>query len=62
MVVSIMAMVLMMIAILNPDQKKIKVSSSKKSVKEMTDKELNAEVNRLRLEQQYMQLSPEERL
>ena len=61
MVVSVMAMVLM-ITILNPDQKKIKVSSSKKSVKEMTDEELNAAVNCLRLEQQYMQLSPEERL
>ena len=38
---------------------KPKSSSSKKSVKEMTDEELNAAVNRLRLEQQYRQLSPE---
>lgn len=38
---------------------KPKASSSKKSVKEMTDAELNAAVNRLRLEQQYKQLSPE---
>lgn len=38
---------------------KPKVFSSKKSVKEMTDAELNAAVNRLRLEQQYIQLSPE---
>lgn len=38
---------------------KPRASSSKKSVKEMTDAELNAAVNRLRLEQQYRQLSPE---
>lgn len=38
---------------------KPKSSGSKKSVKEMTDAELNAAVNRLRLEQQYRQLSPE---
>lgn len=37
---------------------KPKASGSKKSVKEMTDAELNAAVNRLRLEQQYIQLSP----
>ena len=59
MVVSIMVMVLIMITILNPDQKKTKVSSSKKFVKEITDEELNAAVNCLRLEQQYMHLSPE---
>lgn len=38
---------------------KTKVSSSKKSVKEMTDEELNDAVNCLRLEQQYIHLSPE---
>lgn len=38
---------------------KPKASGSKKSVNEMTDAELNAAVNRLRLEQQYRQLSPE---
>lgn len=32
----------------------------KKSVKEMTDAELNAAVNRLRLEQQYSQLNPKQ--
>ena len=30
----------------------------KKSVKEMTDQELNASINRMRLEQQYAQLTP----
>lgn len=38
---------------------KPKSSGSKRSVNEMTDAELNAAVNRLRLEQQYRQLSPE---
>lgn len=38
---------------------KPKSSSSKKAVKAMTDAELKAAVDRLRLEQQYEQLSPE---
>lgn len=42
------------------EQKKETEEPKRKSVKEMSDAELNAAVNRLRLEQQYSQLSPKE--
>lgn len=42
------------------EEKKEDSTPKKKSVKEMSDAELNAAVNRLRLEQQYSQLNPKQ--
>lgn len=43
-----------------PEEKKEESTPKKKSVHEMSDAELNAVVNRLRLEQQYSQLNPKQ--
>lgn len=42
------------------EEKKEDSTPKKKSVKEMSDAELNAAVNRLRLEQRYSQLNPKQ--